>query len=218
MAAAAQWGGKDLLWLFLVGNFGTGLGYCLNFTGNHTFLVENIRPSRRGVAMSSTGGTHRLGGVIGPLLFALVEDLTGSLRWATAFLALPALAAALLNICFMPAPTEQNRHHSQKPKEEPASPVQEPLVTIEDSPEMPLSELPSSSDLTTKKARGSVSGALAPLAVDVLIEANVVGDDKEDVKEAKRRDGMFQVLYDYRKQYSTVGTFVFLMSICRAGR
>ena len=68
-------GVMDIPELVLVAKFLIGIGFCQYHLPQHTFLSGNVPVSMRGKAMAYTGGTHRVAGVIGPLLVALFASL-----------------------------------------------------------------------------------------------------------------------------------------------
>eukprot|EP00943_MAST-04B_sp_MAST-4B-sp1_P003364 g3364.t1 len=57
--------------LILVTKILIGIGFCQYHLPQHTFLSGNVHVSIRGKAMAYTGGTHRVAGIIGPLMVAL---------------------------------------------------------------------------------------------------------------------------------------------------
>lgn len=96
MATAAL---APTLWLLGLAVVVSGMAWGVFMLARQGFLILLAPPQLRARAMSTLGGSHRVGLFLGPLLGALLLSLTGDLRsvfWLAAALAVGATAVVLL--------------------------------------------------------------------------------------------------------------------------
>ena len=65
------------IWVVLLLRLIAGLGRAMYTVSAHVYITESIALDRRGKAISMYGGTHRLGGFIGPALGGIVAGMAG---------------------------------------------------------------------------------------------------------------------------------------------
>ena len=87
------------IWIVILLRVIAGCGRALYHVSAHVYITNNISVGRRGKAISVFGGTHRLGGFIGPAIGGFVAGLIG-LRFGFLVCGLASLVGALAVLFF----------------------------------------------------------------------------------------------------------------------
>jgi len=104
------------VWMLMLLRLFSGFGRSMYSISAHVYVTDRVRISQRGKAISMFGGTHRLGGFIGPAVGGILATWLG-LRATFLPVALVTGLGCLLVFLFIRAEAgRSSRHHAKRPQ------------------------------------------------------------------------------------------------------
>ena len=176
--------------LFLITSVVYGVAEPSQFLPHHTFLSAYVRNNLRGKTNSCSGGTFRIASIFGPMITAKFIELLGARL--SFFCLCPSMFVSFL-LYFFCYPDELDKERKRRKREEDEGHAIELSVVANEDP----------AHTATSHAQD-----------DEEKEGNAVGERLI----MEKRVAVMELLYDFRREYSSIGIFIFLLNCIREGR
>ena len=102
------------VWIVLLLRLFAGFGRAMVSVSMHIYIANQVKLSQRGKAISMFGGTHRLGGLIGPALGGIIAGVLG-FQAAFLVMALATGVGLIFAALFMRSSPREDRKHGEGP-------------------------------------------------------------------------------------------------------